>query len=1700
MENIKEKEILTLRDVPEETKKKAIEEAREAPITGEMTDKKINHLDLLYDYDTYPLVNYEKLNQYGQFEPKSTFEVTDRSRNLFEAIQGNVSVVTGAPQRVTVDTVKDRAVFFQDDDGKRLGFKKVGERELAERRQIGGRTTEDLFAGPVKLVIDAGIDPVTKVDRKLPIYVKIPPMTKNEFNKYIDEFYQGYEDRRNMNVPELLPISTADDPVPIVQNGRNIKYGRTTSNRVVGYPESMENLFLKKGLQRTAGAIYDVVYKPIAIDALPFMMEKMLPLALNTVTGNKYTEAMKKTSAALIGIVNSPLAIAMYSKENGIQDLTSLGYGSKTSAELLSLSLKRPDLVELYKGVSTWSEEDIAFFIEGKDEAFINKIVFDLYAGKIFTRFIREAVTPAFGGGLQGAQKFLNVINGLEKSDLDFKTGYQFWKASKTDKYLKGKSEDTLKKEWTGLLKSKQTQYTNLAFMSYAKAKFKKDGLFNMSGIKRNFYKDRLAYAINPSKVIKDEDMAERFVSLSGVVGQEVFGDSAYLPVALFGTVGLGKLYNSNFYKGVTKGDNRLIGTLGVPFEFGRGFKNGIDYIAFRASGVDRVSQEVFNDEFIKLKTANPNLSDTEIETELRFTKGIINPASQMENSPIEIIDSAGKPRIIQPGSREYKKLEQLADDIKGMEPEQRAYILNGIKDFRKKVLSIYELGKKVGGDKNPAMDLHVNFGEILNLMTTRLGFENLIEKADYGMFKSLKLGHAENTFQMRVKSVEAMSKIVSNVLPLLNRGDVSQETRNLILGLKQYLDGENQFVNQSVEFLNSAKNVYAAALSENIFFSDRNLSEAFKEEKELINFELLGKMSQINKIANEINTPADRLKEQFQNNKIKMNSIMDNYLNGTPEIHSRSVSSRVNDSIINDINIDKKSYATELFSTVHKGLKGKQVEGQNVDQFFDGVMDILYDKVPYERLPATDRNEITAMFNFSLQPKYQQLKSKLDESNIQLEGIDLDDTNGIELYRYYRNNKDNLSGKDRALFDRYFGTLDLQASDLIEVSQVISNKVYRLSEVMKSGESTKIQQNTLNKLMEYNKTIDKMMFDTSPDVFGEYQKAKKLYNSYVASSLYGKFNRMFEGGKIRTDVAPEGKGKKEIYKDARVEVMTAVGEHILDNPEDAAEIMLSKFGEPIRLPTYQDGDAPVYGIVTSTQKERADVYITNAINAAIIKRTRNDIFGITGIKDEDINLQNLKDKQDKVTEAFNKFSQDGEFMRAIKVFENKFNNNVQGVQAWSREYGEDGKMIFKEDTPFTQDQDGNVTSVLSDNTGPNKKVYKYEEARERLYGSSLSSVIKNNDDLKKAVQKYKGNINYVNDKISANFRTIEKDIVEKRNLLVKVFADAGFYKEGVFTANANPTSLAKFFMESGNTNTIKEFKNVVLQNLKVRESLSQRVVGKGGRGRTEIIKVNPEQELDRIINTIVLNQFAEDVSTIISQKRIIPDSLEKGKSVFVNRTIPDAGKVQEAVNNYGNIIQEVMGQDQFGKFMDLVEILNYGKIGPQSFVYKNLADKGMTNIPAPYALTSIFARVFSMAREVVGTRYVAAEAGIRNMRLLEADAWRMILSSNVARSGDKTLLDVVHDMAVKNEITDDNVNRFLKLLPEAMYQSQIDFIDFRNDNGERDIKFKMEVTPRYEQNEERGQDPQLRAIEDELDLLGIPKRGRVKREQPTRR
>ena len=243
------------------------------------------------------------------------------------------------------------------------------------------------------------------------------------------------------------------------------------------------------------------------------------------------------------------------------------------------------------------------------------------------------------------------------------------------------------------------------------------------------------------------------------------------------------------------------------------------------------------------------------------------------------------------------------------------------------------------------------------------------------------------------------------------------------------------------------------------------------------------------------------------------------------------------------------------------------------------------------------------------------------------------------------------------------------------------------------------------------------------------------------------------------------------------------------------------------------------------------------------------------------------------------------------------------------------------------------------------------------------------------------------------------------------------------------------------------------------------------------------------------------------SAKRLFVRDKEFAQQKLVNKVIPQYQKLQQANQNYGPLIQEVLGQERFDKFNDLIEFVNFGKIGEGGYVYEKMSlKKGMDNIPVPIPLTSMISRVYNVLRKIIGVRFVASEAAIRNMRLTDAEDWRIILSSNVGNTGD-SVLDIVHDMVINNNFTEYNARQLTKILPDALYQSQVDFIDFKNDRGEEvnileggRPTLKYEVKPRYEADTEKGFSPQIQNYENQMDLLGIPKRGRVKREQPTRR
>jgi hypothetical protein len=1728
---LKYENITPLRDVEDADKQKAIEEGRKAPVEGDLTDKKINDLNYLYrDLDeqtnrfrVFPVVPYEAKTIGGEFMPKTTFKAEDRSLSLLERLQGTASVITG--KKETPVSVQDNPVFLQDRDGEFLNFGVVGQRDLPERRQIKGRTEEDLVGGTVRFVIPSEkTDIATGRREELDVFVDVPSMTRTQFDTFVSDYYEGVKERAGLNIPELLPTSTRNDPVPIERNGIDIVYGRTNTNRTVQYPEDVKSMFFKRGLHNTVGGIYDIIYKPIAIDALPFILEDVVPTVLSAITPNDFNQAIKKGAPALIGLVNTPAAMMMISQGKRLQDITSLGYGSKTSAELLNMSLVRPDLLELYKGVSTWNEEDIANFIEGKDEQFINKFLYDVTAGRIFTKFIREGIAPQLGGGLDNAKKFVNMINGVGPKDkvTGWKTGYDFWKESKSSDFLKSKSDAVLKSEWKKITKAKQSQYTNLAFASYMKAKFKNDGLFKFSGIRKNFLRDRLRYGTRPDQVIRDEDIAERFTSFAGVAGEHYLGQGAYLPVGLAGNIGLGSVINKNSYKKMVEQKGLGVSKIAsIPVEFGKGFSSGLDYFLFRVSGKKTLSQAEFNREANNLSKLRPDLGADEIETELRYTKGIINPSSTLENRNFFITNKKGESIEVTPGDGVHKKLTQLADDIKNQDEETQDYTINQIKRFKGKLLSVLELGKSVGGDTNPALELYQSFSDVLGLFTTRVAYENLIEKADYGMFKSMKLTHVETEFQMRRKSVAALSKIVDSVVPLLNKGDVSNDTRDLVLGIKQFLDNDRQFTDQTLEYLEALPQVYNKMFMGDNLITEKKIDSNFKDiTNKVFDFEIYESVKNANDLASDAVDAGKRLVTAYRSRYNIIRSVQDNYYNGSPKIHSREKSSLVNDEIIERIYREKRKYGDSLYEPVFKEAANINLEGQNVDEFFTGVVKILHDDTPYSKLDYGDQKEIIKIFAHSLSPQGTKLRTALDDSGLEIDDVDIGSMDDIELYSFYLENKENFTGKTKILFDKFYGNLELNAKSILKTSQAINNKSQNLSyKIEKAVTKDQKELNKLSELKKYDQNLDNLIMNASPEVFTKYQRAKQLYRAYVAPSLYGRFNYNFMGGKLRVDRAPDSEAGKKIYKKSRIDNLIKMGNYILNNPEDAGEDLLKTFGQPVRYQGYQKGDPVEYAITSNLDRSDLEMFTTNAINAALLANSQQKLYG--GLKEiDEITLSNIKNSESEIAEMLASMKSGGKNADAITKFESKINNNKVGMQAWTGKYDENGEMVFSENTPFTINPESKeIISTLNQNVGDQRRVYSYEEANNRLYGSQLNSLIKNNKNLRKEIENYEGTITKVNAKVNANFRTLSNDKKEKRKLLVGLFQESGLLLDAPENVilSSNPSSIAEFFAAEGNANRLRQFKEFVKSKPDIMRKLSIIKTGTDQRGKGKTIKVDPNEQLDKILGNIILNKYAEDISVIIDQMRQIPDAFsakklfvrdkEFAQQKLVNKVIPQYQKLQQANQNYGPLIQEVLGQERFDKFNDLIEFVNFGKIGETGYVYEKMSlKKGMDNIPVPIPLTSVISRVYNVARRIIGVRFVASEAAIRNMRLTDAEDWRIILSSNVGNTGD-SVLDIVHDMVINNNYTEYNAKQLMKVLPDALYQSQVDFIDFKNDRGEEVSileggrpTLKYEVKPRYEADTKKGFSPQIQNYENQMDLLGIPKRGRIKREQPTRR
>ena len=111
-----------------------------------------------------------------------------------------------------------------------------------------------------------------------------------------------------------------------------------------------------------------------------------------------------------------------------------------------------------------------------------------------------------------------------------------------------------------------------------------------------------------------------------------------------------------------------------------------------------------------------------------------------------------------------------------------------------------------------------------------------------------------------------------------------------------------------------------------------------------------------------------------------------------------------------------------------------------------------------------------------------------------------------------------------------------------------------------------------------------------------------------------------------------------------------------------------------------------------------------------------------------------------------------------------------------------------------------------------------------------------------------------------------------------------------------------------------------------------------------------------------------------------------------------------------------------------------------------------MTNIPSRMSISGLLSRGMNMARHVVSPQWVGVDAIVRRARLSSAGVLKTILlaPSTVTHKGN-TVIDAVHDMLVNGNYSVKNAVVLERLLPEAIYQANVQvtgFVTFFEEEG----------------------------------------------------
>lgn len=1549
-------------------------------------------------------------------------------------------------------------------------------RKKEKMTRTGSKEVGNIFGGTIRV-------PIPTAEGELNLYVNVEG-TMDEINSNIRTLRTKWREREGMDLANPKFKSTPEIPLTFTNYGLNIQAETNVLNDVTGYSDNVVKMYLSRGAQKIAAPVYDIVVDQFFGTLVPSLVTAV-PATLNFLVQSVSTKGR-------FGQQYQDVADDLWAKRDAVADFV------PSSVEILKSSIEKPTLQEYAAGQISFNEENLARFIEGKNASFVEKFATDYLGGLAFVKLIDNAILPIMGRGPRAAEDFVAMIRGDLSMDTG-KVGRELTKVFKENSQLKtgkqlyldaskksGKTEIQLLKEWNKLPSTTKDKWASQAFNTFLKVRIDNKGGFISRKIKEMGNKSRWETGVSVPAYAKNTRLGEKLASLGGVTLEEHFGPWGYMLGAITTAGGGPILMNRNWY---ARTKNTRLGSfaLAAP-EFGTGFASGLDALAFAVTGRRPITKSQFDNAAAQLRKEGMPAALIEEEVYRKFA--IQNPdAKPAQLGAFMIIDKDGNERLATSSDPEWKKLNEIVTDInKIVDPIQKGRITSTLEVFLNIqngfADEIQATGQRWLADNpgktlidHPLNKLGASLFEVLDLVTTRSAAESMIEGADYGFKKGINLNLIENSFQERKDQLLAIGEYISEATEFMSKYNVAEENMDLLTGLDSFIKAENTYTDAVQAELQSLPTVFSRMHNVNSFDSVNKLTGESHFAQDYYNNDISYNLFKrnFNKVKGNI------VKLEIENRRTVYNVL--NHMKNDISAHTPEGKVQTYNRLVGVVNDKIKTEAGLIYAPFLRsaGNNPSKISGKEVDNLFLNINEIIdstaESRLAKEVLPVSEASTLDDVFSSALRKNGDKVRQAVEETypDLNLEqikqelNIPVDLTDDVGLYRYFLKNA-NAVNEDIFLkaVKENFGNLEMDAVTIANMDRVIrAERSMLLAKLGKGQPLTKDEEGALN---QYYKIIGKgedefgtlgtvINKNMGEEVLANYKVSARIYATAIAPRRWGDFNRLYEKvERVNKQIEEAGdgfdRGTANVYTIEETRQLEMIGETLINNPQFGVRMLTEKIGSLASVNGQQ-----TFIIATAEQADTFRILSRMAINTHLEKKFKgkmqklNQKYGEDGIKNKDITGE--------LAEEFKALGQGGEIHGAF-IEMDKLSRIPDGALVWTGDIDDQGKLVFGADAAYTVDSNNKTLSSLSENYGKPVLIAGDESIDDIFFGKDIDLMIKNDKSIKGQMESLENEMSRYNTELKKYVDTETSGIQRNNKVLVDYFSqNIGLEAAPEGVAGAfNIDTAVNSMISDGTGRKMDGFINH-LENLKDPNTGSYVLKGSAKRRK---------EQAKNYVENLVQYQFANDILVDSGLQRTALNSAT-GEIEMVSNYIPDLSLINRAKEKYLPILEKFMSPEQAKKYIRIAELgaitSSVGGIGPKS----GLSTR-MTNIPTRMSISGMLSRGMNMARHVVSPQWVGVDALIRRTRLNQVGTLKtLLLTKSTAQYRGVTVVDAVYDMLLNGNYSVKNATVLKKLLPEAIYQSELTFEGFGEIMG-------LPVTPefgrsdRYAPREELGDKP----------------------------